>query len=117
MIETLLILLGVSVSFGLFIYFLSSLDGAGRKLHPVDKAEAGKDREDPRLVFGKKWESEAPRPRICPLCGTYLNKSDYLYAAMGPEVPPDSARKRQVKIYGCPYCYPEKREGLTRTEL
>jgi len=113
----LLIILAISIIFGMFIYFLTGLDKINRKLNPSNGIKAGVDREDPRLIFKGKWDKNVPRPRICPICGTYLEKKDYLFAAMGPEPPPEASYKRQVKIYGCPYCYPEKNPKLTKTAI
>jgi len=117
MLETLLIIFCCTLTFGFFVYFLSGLDSISRKFNPEPNIKPGHDREDPSRVFNSKWNSPGPRPRICPICGTYLTKNDYLYAAMGPEPGEQSLRKRQVKIYGCPYCYPEKKSGLQKTTL
>ena len=88
-----------------------------RKINPPKEIVAGEDREDPGKIFKGKWDKNIPRPRICPICGTYLDKKDYLYAAMGPEPPPNAGWKRQVKIYWCPYCYPEKNPELSKTNI
>ena len=43
------------------------------------------------------------RPRICPVCGSLLDKQDFLYAALSPD--PGPGRKRQAQIYGCRHCF------------
>lgn len=106
MFTTLLILLGLAAGFALFVYIASGVDQVRRAVDPPPNPRPGKDRLDPRAVFQGEWkQKEVPRPRICPLCGTYLSREDYLFSQMGPEPPPGSARKRQVHIYGCPYCF------------
>jgi len=51
----------------------------------------------------REMKPDVQRPRICPVCGTMLSQEHFLYAAMEPE--PSTNRKRQVQIYGCPFCY------------
>ncbi|MEM7181426.1 MAG: hypothetical protein AAF518_10975 [Spirochaetota bacterium] len=58
---------------------------------------------DPQKVFGRKWDEGVPRPRICPCCGTPLQKHEYLYASM-VQLDADNPKK-SVHIYGCRYCY------------
>jgi len=52
------------------------------------------------------------RLRICPICGTILNQTDYLIAAFD-EVK-DPTKKRKVYIYGCPYCITN--DGVLKTK-
>jgi uncharacterized protein with PIN domain len=52
------------------------------------------------------------RLRICPICGTILNQTDYLIAAFD-EVK-DPTKKRKVHIYGCPYCITN--DGVLKTK-
>ena len=126
MLGSLFIILGLAIGFALFVYTISGWDSVRRKVNPPKNPQAGKDRMDPRAVFTSRWEAKqangkpVPRPRICPICGTFLARHDHLFAQMGPEPPPDSERKRQVHIYGCPYCYPPtraKRENLQETDI
>lgn len=120
MLEALLTIGAVGVGFSLFVWLLSGTDQVQANIAAKKStSRAGLDREDPRLVFKKEWTAPVPRPRICPLCGTYLERTDYLFAAMGPEVPQESVRKRQVQIYGCPYCFGSQKEAaqLQRTSI
>lgn len=57
---------------------------------------------DTTKVYGKEWDANVPRPRICPCCGTILERHEYLYASMSKTT--DSS-KNVVHIYGCRYCY------------
>ena len=43
------------------------------------------------------------RPRICPVCGTGLKKTEFLYAYMEDTFGPNG--RRPVHIYGCKFCY------------
>lgn len=74
----------------------------------------GKDEDPPRLDAKRVLRMEAgpTRPRICPVCGTLLAQTDYLYAALEPE--PKTERKRQAHIYGCPYCLDQ--DGVVRNK-
>lgn len=55
------------------------------------------------------------RLRICPICGTILNKNDYLIAAFEPvEV---AQKKRKVHIYGCPYCFTTDGVNLNKQKI
>ena len=70
--------------------------------------------EKPPRLNAKKVLQMDPgpdRPRICPVCGTLLSQTDYLFAALEPE--PKTERKRQAHIYGCPYCLDS--DGVVRT--
>ena len=114
MFSTILILFGLGLGFVLFVYIASGVDNTRRKIHPLPGTKAGKDRMNPMMVFKGEWKEPIPRPRICPICGTFLDKEDFLYAAMEAELPSASKRKRQARIYGCPYCYSGKNKKLTK---
>lgn len=90
---------------GLMLYFLSIYDS-----NRMDKIEAKRDKEqskrtgeDPRKVFNEKWDKNIPRPRICPVCGAYLKKHEFLYASI--REPIGNEIKKQAHIYGCRFCY------------
>ncbi|MBE7413093.1 MAG: hypothetical protein L6Q54_09595 [Leptospiraceae bacterium] len=90
---------------GLFLYLLSTYEKS--KLDKIQKIREKKEEDfdgiDPRHVYGKNWNPEVQRPRICPCCGKALKKTEFLYAAMSKEI--QSNGKKQVHIYGCRYCY------------
>ena len=102
---TFLIICTVLGTVGLFLHFLSAYDKT--KLDKLEKQRTDKDENfegaDPKLVYGKNWNSKVQRPRICPCCGKALKKTEFLYASMGKET--DVSGKKQVNIYGCRYCY------------
>lgn len=58
---------------------------------------------DPRKVYGKEKDPSMPRIRLCPVCGTFLRKDEFLYAAISTYT--NSEGKKQAQIYGCKYCY------------
>lgn len=58
---------------------------------------------DPRKVYGKNWDKNVQRPRICPICGTGLKKTEFLYAYMEDSFGPNG--RKPVHIYGCKFCY------------
>ncbi len=63
----------------------------------------------------REMKPDVQRPRICPVCGTVLSQEDYLFAAMEPE--PSTNRKRQVQIYGCPFCYDSDGVNLRKNRI
>lgn len=86
----------------------------------IDKAaiERAKKEEDfkgadPRIVYGKNWNNSIQRPRICPICGRALKKTEFLYASMFDS--PNPNLKKQVHIYGCKFCYLGKAEEGSET--
>ncbi len=104
---TILSLAGLAIALILFLNLLSAGDtvrGVASSLKrkgESDGKESLPPRGDPSRIY--RGESEGPRPRICPVCGTLLSKEDYLIAALEPETA--GGGKRQAHIYGCPYCY------------
>lgn len=89
-------------------FFSSSLLGRYQKNRQIRKKRdlengVSKDYGDPKKVYGKNWDSNLPKPRICPVCGKYLQKTEYLYAIISE--PPSPGIKRHARIYGCRYCY------------
>ncbi|WP_061285792.1 hypothetical protein [Leptospira interrogans] len=100
---TVMLCLGVAA---FFFHLLYSVD-----TRRIDKSEkkrnlengVSKDYGDPKKVYGKNWDSNLPKPRICPVCGKYLQKTEYLYAIISE--PPSPGIKRHARIYGCRYCY------------
>ncbi|MDV6234303.1 hypothetical protein CH379_001495 [Leptospira ellisii] len=100
---TVMLCLGVAA---VIFHLLSSVDNKR-----LDKAAKKRDAEnpnqreygDPKKVYGKNWDPDLPKPRICPVCGKYLQKTEYLYAVISE--PPSPGIKRHAKIYGCRYCY------------
>ncbi|TGK32727.1 hypothetical protein EHQ12_12365 [Leptospira gomenensis] len=100
---TVMLCLGVAA---VFFHLLSSVDN--KRLDKAAKkreAENPNSREygDPKKVYGKNWDPDLPKPRICPICGKYLQKTEYLYAVISE--PPALGIKRHAKIFGCRYCY------------
>ncbi|PJZ68353.1 hypothetical protein CH373_17490 [Leptospira perolatii] len=86
------------------------LDKKSRKRKEEHDREYG----DPRKVYGGNWDPNLPRPRICPVCGKYLDKHEYLYATVFE--PPSPGIKRQARIYGCRYCYLGLDENSSKKE-
>lgn len=90
---------------GFFLYLLSAVDNA-QISSSEKKREAEQNKrigEDPRKVYNKEWDPGVPRPRICPVCGKYLKKNEFLYASIDEHVV--GGMKRQAHIYGCRFCY------------
>ncbi|MCB1139211.1 MAG: hypothetical protein KDK23_10670 [Leptospiraceae bacterium] len=109
---TLVAVAGLCLAVIVFLNMLSpsALQPAGGELH---KKRSGSNNEDPPRLDAKrvlKMEPGPQRPRICPVCGTLLGQTDYLFAALEPE--PKTERKRQAHIYGCPYCLDQ--DGVVR---
>ncbi len=101
---TLVAVAGLCLAVIVFLNMLSpsALQPAGGTIR---KRKSNGDGEDPPRLDARKVLNMAPgpqRPRICPVCGTLLSQTDYLYAALEPE--PKTERKRQAHIYGCAYC-------------
>lgn len=73
---TVMLCLGVAA---VFFHLLYSVD-----TRRIDKSEKKRDLEngvskdygDPKKVYGKNWDSNLPKPRICPVCGKYLQKQN-----------------------------------------
>ncbi|RPH73424.1 hypothetical protein EHM76_05330 [bacterium] len=63
----------------------------------------------------REMKPDTDRPRICPVCGTMLSQEHFLFAAMEPE--PTTNRKRQVQIYGCPFCYSSDGVNLQKNNI
>jgi hypothetical protein len=100
-----LTLAGVLGTVAFFIYMLSAYDNK-----QIDRSQNARNKEDekvksvdPRKVYNKNWDTNVPRPRVCPACGTLLKKDEYLYASISEYT--NSEGKRQAHIYGCKYCY------------
>ncbi len=116
MITLAAILFTAGIIYGVLLYLNSESHS------DMDKAEKKREIWEENLdgvnaakALKKKTDKNLPRLRICPVCGKALKKHEYLFASM------EEARgqeKRQVKIYGCRYCYlglsddPAIREGL-----
>lgn len=102
---TFLIIFTIIGTVGIFLHLLSAYDKS--QLDKKEKARLQKednfDGADPRLVYGKNWNTNIQRPRICPCCGKALKKTEFLYAATGDQN--EKTGKKQVHIYGCRYCY------------
>jgi hypothetical protein len=103
-----LILIGIGLMF-----FYSTED---KKLDSMKKDREEKENNlegaDPRIVYGKKWDPKIKRPRICPICGKALKKTEFLYAYMESNF--DSNGRMPVHIYGCKFCYLGKvEEGIS----
>ncbi|WP_078123715.1 hypothetical protein [Leptospira alexanderi] len=100
---TVVLCLGVAA---VFFHLLYSVD-----TRRIDNAEKKRDTQngvskeygDPKKVYGKNWDPNLPKPRICPVCGKYLQKMECLYAVIAE--PPSPGIKRHARIYGCRYCY------------
>ena len=102
---TFLIICSAIGTAGLFLHLLSTYEKSklDRAQRYREEKEENFDGADPRLVYGKNWNSNIQRPRICPCCGKALKKTEFLYAAMGKQT--EINGKKQVHIYGCRYCY------------
>lgn len=57
--------------------------------------------------------SDVPRLRVCPVCGTVLNQTEYLFASFGDE----SGGKRQAHIYGCRHCFRTDGVNVNRGQI
>jgi len=93
------------VTIAFFLYALSAIDSF--KIKKMEKHRLKNEDNflgaDPRKVYSKEWDKNLPRPRICPVCGTALRKSEFLYAAVDEFV--STNQKKAVHIFGCRYCY------------
>jgi len=103
----------LTVTISAFLYVLSAYDNKS-----IDKSEEKRQKElekrggeDPSKIFNKKWDKNIPRPRICPVCGAYLKKHEFLFASIRDPIGNES--KQQAHIYGCRYCY----LGITDQEI
>ncbi|TGL44560.1 hypothetical protein [Leptospira perdikensis] len=102
---TFLTICGVLFTVAFFLYALSAVDN--QSLDKKEKERLAKEGNlrvgDPRKVYGKEKDPNMPRLRLCPVCGTVLNKNEFLYAAISTYT--NSEGKKQAQIYGCKYCY------------
>ncbi|GBF51686.1 hypothetical protein LPTSP4_32240 [Leptospira ryugenii] len=102
---TFVTIVGVVITAAFFLYALSAVDN--QTLDQKEKKRQEKENQlrsaDPKKVYSKEWNPDVPRPRICPVCGTFLRKDEFLYAAISAYV--NSEGKKQAQIYGCKYCY------------
>lgn len=105
MLSSVVTVLGLAVAVIIFLNLLSAKHTV-KNIFPGGNSRNGNGHNplppamDARKVYQSKMEV---RPRICPLCGTLLEQSEYLYAALEPETA--NGRKRQAHIYGCRYCF------------
>lgn len=88
---------------GLLLHLAYSIDEKKSEKRSQELEQASSKTIDPRKVFGKEWQEGVPRPRICPCCGTPLERHEYLYASMMQL--DDNNQRKSVHIYGCRYCY------------
>ncbi|WCL48877.1 hypothetical protein [Leptospira sp. GIMC2001] len=113
---TFLTLSAVLATVAFFLYMLSAYDNKNMDRSSSQReAEENKFRAaDPKKIYSKEWDPNVQRPRICPACGTFLKKDEYLYAAISEYT--NSEGKRQAHIYGCKYCYlgEANSEGIQR---
>lgn len=87
----------------LMLFYTSEDKRLDKKKADREKKDENFQGADPRKVYGKNWDKSIPRPRICPICGTGLKKSEFLYAYMEDHFGPSG--RRPVHIYGCKFCY------------
>ncbi|MEI1277106.1 hypothetical protein V6Z05_02170 [Leptospira venezuelensis] len=99
---TFLTLVACLAAAAIFFHVLYTVDT--KRLDKKDsKRPKDNDYGNPRKVYGGNWDPNVPRPRLCPVCGRFLDKNEYLYAVLfEPAIP---GAKRQARIYGCRYCY------------
>ncbi len=117
MMSFLLGLAGIIIGVVIFLNFLSAGNDARAILQSARKKPQPGSDTPPVFDAGKVLRKSAgvARPRICPVCGTALTRSEYLIAALEPE--PGDGRKRQAHIYGCPHCYSTGGVNLEQREL
>ncbi len=106
-----LIFIGVGL-----LFFYSKEDSKFDKLKAErEKKERDFGGADPRIVYGKNWDKSIVRPRICPICGKALKKTEFLYAYMENNFGPSG--KMPVHIYGCKFCYLGKVDAEPEFEI
>ncbi len=109
--------IGVIIGFVVFINFISAGDDLKRAINGKG-SKGNNNSERPRLDAGKVLRNNSdtgqPRPRICPVCGTLLDQSEYLLASIEPG---DDNRKRQAHIYGCKYCFTTSGVNLNKEKI
>ncbi len=101
------VFLGVLIALAFYLYFITKLNEKDNKLKQAD-IEIEEKEEKKETETDKSWKKL--KQRFCPLCGTFLDKHDNLYAEMyeGKERP-------KVIIHGCRYCYmPKKSESVQK---
>jgi hypothetical protein len=71
-----LTLAGVLGTVAFFIYMLSAYDNK-----QIDRSQNARNKEDekvksvdPRKVYNKNWDTNVPRPRVCPACGDIIKE-------------------------------------------
>lgn len=87
----------------IFILNIFSAADSLKNIKEPEKKENKRERIDVRKHLKSALESDKPRLRICPVCGTVLTSQEYLIAALDP-VEREGA-KRRANIYGCPHCF------------
>lgn len=109
MFMTLVSIIGFVIAITVFLNLLSARESlrASPANIPNDPAVL-----DPQKVF--RMDKEKPRPRICPVCGTMLDQTEYLIASIEPEI---KGQKRQAHIYGCRHCFATDGVNLKLSKL
>lgn len=100
---TFLTIVAALAAAAIFFHILYTVDTKRMDKNDAKKPKRDKDYGDPRKVYGGQWDPKVPRPRLCPVCGRFLDKHEYLYAVLFEPATPGA--KRQARIYGCRYCY------------
>ena len=95
-------LIGFIVATIFILNMFSAADSFKRIKEPETK-NAKRERVDVKKHLKRAAESDKPRLRVCPVCGTVLTSEEYLIAALDP-VEREGA-KRRANIYGCPHCF------------
>ncbi len=95
---TLLSIAGIAIA---VVVFLNLINAGGHNAKVANAPDLP--RVNVRRHLQKTAETKHPRLRVCPLCGTVLDRTDYLFASFS-EAPPSLGR-RQAHIYGCRHCY------------
>ncbi|MBN2433759.1 MAG: hypothetical protein JXK07_00675 [Spirochaetes bacterium] len=120
---------GIVIAVTVFVYFINAVDEGKRKLgeitEPTEIASRGSHKVPGENVPGasvtvkrstaldslSSEQKDMIPQRQCPLCRTVLNRDQPLYAG---NVERDG--KRTILIYGCQFCYKEKKEERENRE-
>ncbi len=101
---TFLYFIGLLLGLAVFIYLLSIYEKGKKKLtsdRPVQKKTELK----PSDVMYKNLPTRAPGERMCPVCGSPLEKYEALYASKI-----QNGDSQKILIHGCRHCYKDNED-------
>ena len=92
---------GLLIGIAVFLYILSTYEFGKEKITYIIRKGAPPEKNlEPDAIVMKQSKTRAPGTRICPLCGSVLNKYEALYASYI-----ETKKGGKILIHGCRFCY------------